>query len=102
MLIGLVGSVLGLPVVQQPHWSARTRWWVTVGFCAAAALLSTALSGQLDGVDWHSARSVATAFVVVLGAATATYKGLGKGFGVAPMVERLTSPPAPGRHRRRY
>lgn len=98
IVVGFVGSMIVLPIVQQPRWSATARWWVTFGFCMVCAVVSAALTGRLDGVDWRSAQQLAAAFVAVIGAAVTTYKGLGKGFGVSPMIERATSPSTPGRH----
>ena len=100
IVIGFVGSMIVLPVIQQPKWSGTVRWWVTVAFCMFAAILSTAISGRLDGVDWHSVQSVAEAFVAVLGAAVVTYRSLGQPLGITPLVERATSPTRPGRHER--
>jgi len=87
----IVGFVIPpvLAVVQQPTWSQSLRT-VVLGVTALIAGFGTAyFAGSLDGKD------ITTAVLIVLVSAISTYRGFWKTSGVAPAIERATSPKAP-------
>lgn len=93
-IILAVGSVLPLltAVVEQPHWSPRTRTIIGVALSIVAGLATYVAQFGLN-LD-SPAAIVATVAGVVL-AAAAAYKGIWKSSGVAPRIEYATSKKRP-------
>lgn len=88
MWSGLVafGLPLLIAVLQQPRFSNTVRVLIMVVVCIVAALVTATLQGDLDWHRWgHS--------LLVLGIGViAFYNGVWKPLGVAPAIERATSP----------
>lgn len=85
LLVGFVAPP-GISVLQQPHWSARTRALLTLAFCMLAGTGTAYWGGHLDG------RNVLASILVVLVTATTTYRNLWHPVGISPAIELATSP----------
>ncbi len=91
LLVGFISATFVLPVIQQPAWTEKTRSAVTFTYSIVVGLGTAFFSGHLDEVDWHNARVAASAVLMVLVSAVASYKGFAKPSGVAPGIEAATA-----------
>ncbi len=92
LVVGFLSATFLLPIVQQPSWPSHVRTAVTFGWCIIASIGTAYLTGAFAlAVD---VRSWATAFLTVFVGAITGYKGFAKPMGVAPAIERATSPKA--------
>jgi hypothetical protein len=83
----LVGFFLPavLAFLIQTHWSQAVKSVVAFVACAAAAVPTAYLAGDLDGKDWF------TAAIAILVVAVSTYQGFWKPTGIAPSLETKTN-----------
>lgn len=88
LVVGFVIPPL-LAVVQQPSWSAK--WRAVVMF--VVALLAGA--GTAFFTDQFEGKDVTTSVLIVLVTAIATYESFWKKTGIAPAIEKATSPKTP-------
>lgn len=84
LVVGTLAPTL-IAVLQQPWWPKWARTVVTALFCLVAGGVTAWLSGELTG------RGVATAVLLVLVAALATYRSLWKPSGVTDAIEIVTT-----------
>ncbi len=89
---GFLSATFILPVIQQPRWPSSLRALVTLVWCALVAAVSVYLAGGFLGV--HDVRSWAGAALGVFVGAITGYKGFAQPIGIAPAIERATSPVA--------
>lgn len=96
LIVGFLSATLVLPLIQQPHWTARTRASVTFVYAIVVGLVTAYLTGAFAGV--HDFRTGVSAVLLMLITAIASYRGFAKPTGIAPAIERATSPnqAAPG------
>lgn len=92
LVVGFLSATFVLPAVQQPRWSAKVRAAVTFGYCVVVGLVTAYLTGAFAGV--HDLRAGVSAVLFMLVTAVASYHGFAKPTGVAPAIERATSPSA--------
>lgn len=88
----LVGS--GLPpliaILQQPRWSTPVKAVVTLLVCLLVGTVNVVLNDvALDFGNW---RAILTSILILLVAAYSTYQSFWKPTGIAPAIERGTSP----------
>lgn len=96
LVVGFLSATFVLPVIQQPRWTAGTRSIVTSGYAIVVGLGTAYLTGAFAGV--HDLRTGVSAVLLLLVTAVASYNGFAKPTGIAPRIERATSPsprPAP-------
>lgn len=91
LIVGFISATFVLPVIQQPHWSARVRAAVTFGYSVVVGLVTAYLAGAFNGVQ--DARTGVTGVLTMLVTAIATYHGFAKPTGIAPAIESATSSP---------
>ena len=86
-----VGSVLPLltAVLQRPHWSDRAR---TVIGVLLSVLAGAATYLATEGLDVSSPSRIVGVIVGVVLAAASSYKTVWKPSGIAPAIERATTP----------
>lgn len=92
-LTGLVGVLtpLATAVVQQPTWTPRLR--SIVGVVVSVVLAAATVYGEQAAHLTHATLpTLLGAVTAVIVAAQATYHGLYKPTGLAPALERVTSP----------
>ena len=90
MLSALVGSLLPMlvAVLNRSHWAPAVKGLVVVLSSVAAGAVTAWLNGSFTGLRWtESAFVVATAAVVA-------YRTFWKPTGIAPAIERATTPGA--------
>lgn len=90
---GFVSATLVLPVIQQPRWTSRTRAAVTFVYAVIVGLVTAYLTGAFEGV--HDVRTGVSSVLLLLVTAVASYRGFAKPTGIAPSIERATSPNQP-------
>lgn len=73
-------------VIQQPKFSDAAKAVVTFLFCMLTAGVTVWLEGRLTG------QRFVTAALIILVTAITAFKGLWKPTGVAPAIERATTP----------
>jgi hypothetical protein len=96
-LILAIGTLLPLvtAIVQQKHWSSRTRTIIGVGMSILAGLVAWVSTHGLEVSDLPGI--LATVLGVTI-AALAAYEGVWKPSGLANVIEVATSPaPVPAR-----
>lgn len=96
LIVGFLSATFILPLIQQPHWTARLRAGVTFGYSVVVGLVTAYLTGAFEGV--HDARAAVSSVLLLFVSAIASYKGFAQPTGVAPSIEQATSP-TPGQHR---
>jgi len=90
LIVGFISATFILPVIQQPTWSERVRSLVTFGYSIIVGLGTAYLTGGFDNVT--DLRTAVSAILLMLVTALATYKGFAKPTGIAPAIEKSTSP----------
>ncbi len=90
LVVGFLSATFVLPVIQQPRWTARTRAAVTFVYSIVVGLGTAYLTGAFAGI--HDVRAGVSAVLLMLVVAVASYKGFAQPLGVAPAIERATSP----------
>ncbi len=87
------GTLLPLPtaVVQQPHWSDRTR--TIIGF-AVSLIVGAVVYVNSYGLDLSSPSKIVAVLSGVVVAAGAAYRNVWKPSGLAGLIESKTSPSA--------
>lgn len=90
---GFLSATFVLPVIQQPRWSAALRALVTFAYSIVVGLMTAYLVGAFAGV--HDLRTGVSAILLMLVTSVASYKGFAQPTGIAPGIERATSP-SPG------
>jgi hypothetical protein len=82
-----------IALIQQRTWSARVKALVAFGFALAVAAVTAYFNGLFTVAD------IGRLGLLVFLSAVASYQGLWKPTGVAPAIEKATSPgedpPAP-------
>lgn len=96
LIVGFLSATLVLPMIQQPQWTTRTRAAVTFVYAVVVGLVTAYLTGAFAGV--HDFRTGVSSVLLMLVTAIASYRGFAKPTGLAPAIERATSPSqaAPG------
>lgn len=97
LIVGFLSATFFLPIIQQPDWSPRLRSAVTFGYAVVVGLVTAYLTGGFEGV--HDLRSAVTSVLTLLVTSIAVYEGFAKKTGIAPAIEKATSPPADAQHR---
>lgn len=89
-----VGALLPLliAVVNQPHWSARTRTILSVLVSGIGGLVTYV---SQEGLNFDSASAVIAVVVGVILASASTYQTIWKPVGIARKIENSTSPHSP-------
>ena len=92
-LAALLGTVLPLliAVVQQEHWSARTRAAVALFLIAFAAAALVESKGLWHGWTQTSVDAYGTAFAGLVVATWGTYSHLWSQLGVSQWIEKVTT-----------
>lgn len=90
LVVGFLSATFVLPVIQQPRWSEKVRALVTFLYSVVVGLGTAYLTGAFEGV--HDVRTGVSSVLLMLVTAVASYKGFAKPTGVAPAIERATSP----------
>lgn len=90
LLVGFISATFFLPLIQQPKWSNGVRALITFGWSVVAGLGTAYFSGGFTGT--HDVRTGVTAILTVLISAIATYHGFAKPTGIAPTIEKASSP----------
>jgi hypothetical protein len=90
LIVGFLSATFVLPMVQQPHWTVRTRASVTFVYAVVVGLVTAYLVGAFAGV--HDFRTGVSSVLLMLVTAIASYRGFAKPTGIAPTIERATSP----------
>jgi hypothetical protein len=90
LLVGFLSATFVLPVIQQPQWSEQLRAGVTFLYSVVVGLGTAYLTGAFEGV--HDVRTAVSSVLMMLVTAVASYKGFAKPSGLAPAIERATSP----------
>jgi hypothetical protein len=82
-----VGLIVPLVVsfVNQTHWKSQVKGLVAILVSLVAAVLTSWAAGDLHG------KSLATSFLIVLGATLSTYRVFWKPTGIADSVEGATT-----------
>ena len=82
-----VGLLVPLIVsfVNQTHWKSQVKGLVAIVVSLVAAVVTSWAAGDLHG------RSLATSFLIVLGATLTTYRVFWKPTGIADSVESATT-----------
>ena len=82
-----VGLIVPLVVsfVNQTHWKSQVKGLVAILVSLVAAVVTSWAAGDLHG------RSLATSFLIVLGATLSTYRIFWKPTGIADSVENATT-----------
>lgn len=88
MIVGFLLPPI-VAVIQRPTWTASARTVITALVCLVVAFVTVFLQGNV-----HSGRQLVTTALLVLVTSIATYRGFWKPSGVAPVIERATSPKA--------
>lgn len=97
LIAGFVSATFVLPVIQQPRWPSQVRALVTFAWCILVAVGTAYATGAFDAAA--DVRSWVTAFLGVFVGAITGYKGFAQPVGIAPAIERATSPGgSPGVH----
>jgi biotin transporter BioY len=86
LVIGFVSATFIIPILQQPHWSSRTRALLTFAYCIVVGIGNVFFQGEFD------LKNLATSILLIFVSAIATYKGFSRPTGVAPAIETATSP----------
>jgi uncharacterized membrane-anchored protein len=88
MLSALVGSLLPMlvAVVNRSHWAPSVKGLVVVASSIVAGLVTAWLNGQLTGLRWTESA------LIIAGAAVVAYKHFWQPTGIAPAIERATTP----------
>lgn len=81
-----------ISTIQQSRWSTRTQAMVAFGFYLMVAAVTAYVLGLFNTLD-----VLRLALLIFLAAGT-SYKTLWKPTGISPAIERVTSPPADGKH----
>ncbi|WP_203791407.1 hypothetical protein [Paractinoplanes rishiriensis] len=92
LVVGFLSATFVIPVLQQPGWPAQRRAWVTFAYAVVVGFATTWYLGELELTHVTGLRQLATAILMVLVSAIATYKGFTKETGIALRIERATSP----------
>lgn len=88
-----IGGVLAfclppiIAVIVQSHWSSQIKGALAFAVCVAAALLMVLYEDS--GLDWHDWRN---ASLVIFSAAMFFYHTFWKPSGLAPSIEKTTTP----------
>ena len=87
----VVGVLLPLltAIVVQTHWADQVKAIAQAALSFVAAVVITYTEGNLDG---DHLRQLFMAFLIVFAPAIATYYGFYKPTGIAPSIERATTP----------
>ncbi|UNO38911.1 hypothetical protein [Streptomyces sp. MST-110588] len=85
LILGFASPML-IAIVNQPQWSRAVRTGVQVVISVLVGLGSAYFAGDFAGKD------VVTGILVAAVAAISAYKGVFKPSGIAPKVEKATSP----------
>ncbi|MET9293460.1 hypothetical protein [Streptomyces sp. NPDC003077] len=85
LIVGFASPLL-ISVVNQPQWSGAVRTAIQVVVSVLVGLGSAYFAGDFAGKD------VVTSILVAAVAAISAYKGVFKPSGIAPKVEKATSP----------
>ena len=82
-----VGLIVPLVVsfVNQTHWKSQVKGLVAILVSLVAAVVTSWAAGELHG------KSLATSFLIVLGATLSTYRIFWKPTGIADSVESATT-----------
>jgi VIT1/CCC1 family predicted Fe2+/Mn2+ transporter len=88
MLSALVGSLLPMlvAVVNRSHWAPAVKGLVVVVSSIVAGAVTAWLNGQLNGLRWTESA------LIIAGAAVVAYKHFWQPTGIAPAIERATTP----------
>ncbi|CAM5388854.1 MULTISPECIES: hypothetical protein [Streptomyces] len=89
LIVGFASPML-ISVINRPEWSQAARTLVQVVVSVLVGLGSALFAGDFAGKD------VVTSILVAAVAAISAYKGVFKPAGIAPKVEKATSPAARG------
>lgn len=91
----IVGTLLPIliAVFIQPGWSARLQSFVALVLCGVAATLLHIHETGCNTLECLRGEGWLQTFLLVLITTIATYKGVWKPTGIAPMVERVTGLP---------
>lgn len=90
LVVGFLSATFILPVIQQPRWSEKIRAGVTFAYSVVVGLATAYFADAFNGI--HDVKTGISAVLLMLVSAVASYKGFAKPFGVAPAIERATSP----------
>jgi hypothetical protein len=93
LIVGFLSATFVLPIIQQPRWSAGLRAMVTFVYCIVVGLITAYLVGVFSSLD--DFRDGVSAVLLMLVTAIASYKGFAQPTGIAPSIERATSPSTP-------
>lgn len=86
LIVGFVAPMV-IAVLQRPTFPRQLRAVVTVAFCIVVGFVTVLVTGQLTG------KTLTASILIVLVTAMVTYEHLWKATGIAPLVEKATSPP---------
>jgi ABC-type Fe3+-siderophore transport system permease subunit len=88
MLSALVGSLLPMlvAVVNRSHWAPAVKGLVVVLSSVAAGAVTAWLAGSLTGLRWTESA------LIIVGAAVVAYRHFWQPTGIAPAIERATTP----------
>lgn len=83
---GIVGSLQPWvqALVQQPHWSARTKAILQAAFAVVLGTLTALTSGDLTGLDWSSAGTWIAAVGIVFAASKISFETLSRTTALTP------------------
>lgn len=87
LVIGFFMPII-VAAIQQPKWSSGARAVITFLVCVIAGGVTVYFKGGFTG------QRIGTSALLILVAAIATYKGLWQPTGIAPAVEKATTPNA--------
>jgi hypothetical protein len=90
VVVGFLSATFVLPVFQQPRWTTRARALVTFLWSILSGTGVVYFTDRFVGVD--TIREIASSILLVLVTAVASYHGFAKPTGIAPAIERATSP----------
>lgn len=86
LILGFLATPQAVAVINQPTWSRPARAAVMTAVSLLVGFGTAYFTGQFTG------RSVLSCVLITAVAAVAAYKGLFKPIGLAPALERATSP----------
>lgn len=85
------GLPLVIALINQAQWSPKLKAVMALLVCGVAATVAAWIRGELDWTDWRNT------FIVIAGAALATYRWIWQPSTIAPTVEAVTSVTPPTR-----
>lgn len=90
IIVAFFSATIFLPVIQQPKWSTSARAAITFFYSVIVGTVTAYLNGAFAGA--HDFKTWITAVLLLLVATVSFYTGFAKPIGIAPAIERLTSP----------